>query len=203
MVSFSDILRKGDNNKITEDCIKLINVISDEDNSIKRKENNIIIFGVEESKKENESETKDDDELTVKNLIGKIDKKAPYTNTHRIGKKWTGKTRPIAISLKEKSQVVPLLKKFNEVKDKELDKNIYLNKDLTDAERVKNKELRDLKKKKNSELLLRQPNSTYRYCIRGTEVLIINLKDKYEQFKALNKSYNGNDSSTMNQDQNQ
>ena len=92
MVSFSDILRKGDNNKITEDCIKLINVISDEDNSKKRKENNIIIFGVEESKKDNESEAKDDDDLTVKNLIGKIDKKAAYTNTHRIGKNLTGKT---------------------------------------------------------------------------------------------------------------
>ena len=75
----------------------------------------------------------------VDSLIKETRIKVTIKKYARLGKKKEGnnKDRPILITLSDKGQVLSILKAFNQLKNDSKHKYIYMNKDLTEAARLK------------------------------------------------------------------
>jgi hypothetical protein len=174
--SFAAIMSKDTNNKVTKEQIKLINLIDDEESLKKKKVNNLIIFGLEESEKEVGTELIEEEKTKMNDLFKECEIEANFSNLYRVGKeRKPNKVRPICITLDDNSKMLSILKASNKLRKGKNYKNVYINKDLTIAERQKEKELKEEKKRKNTELLAKEPETTYRYCIRRNDIVKLNM----------------------------
>ena len=176
-VNFADILKRGDDNKLPKESLNIINLITDEKADVKRRENNIVISGLEEPTGTDDANSKKDNE-TVRKILDELKINVTIKKNTRLGKKIgnPAKDRPLLITLNDKVQVLPILKAFNKSKEGSNYERIYFNKDLTEAERLKEYNLRQLRKKKNDDLGLSKDKKDYRFCIRNNQIVKVNEK---------------------------
>ncbi len=130
------------------------------------RDQNLVIFRVDESKKADpEMRQKDDakffDTLCKDHLeVGQIQ----VEKVIRLGKKEDGKSRPMRITLKDKQDKRKIMSRLYRLKDAEQRfNNISVQNDMTQEEREKTKELLAVAKKKNEE----EPSETHIYKVRG------------------------------------
>ena len=116
--NLTDLNKRDEKNKLPKQTLNLINIFSDSQDEIKRKENNIIINGIKEDGG-NEDEISKSAKEMVDSLIKETRIKVTIMKYARLGKKKEGnnKDRPILITLSDKEQVLPILKAFNQLKD--------------------------------------------------------------------------------------
>lgn len=187
------------NIKKSEDQLNVINTICVEQMEKKNKEKKVIIYGIPISDKDDESEKQIDDEVQVKEIIGNIES---ILNKDKSGKdkikfsvKYTKRVRavqngnkvpPIIVECcKDEPQRnvllsgVRLLKKTNNNL-----KGIYINPDLTEAERKLSYELRQERNKKNDELMAQ---TDYYYGIRNNRIVKILNKNAKPEILPRNK----------------
>ncbi|XP_065664351.1 uncharacterized protein LOC136086037 [Hydra vulgaris] len=128
-------------------------IISEQENK-KKRENNIIIFGIPESIKIDESDTINDDKLMVNEIfdyIGKSNEK-PIKLIRLKKKKVSKNSSPIIAVLPENCERNKVQFASRELRNNDNYNNVYLNPDMTPAERLIDFELRKEKKKKTSTL---------------------------------------------------
>ncbi len=128
------------------------------------------MYGVPESNAEEATAAKTEDSESIVKIIEatKINASPVYHN--RLGKQSTGKTRPIVVGFADNTQVIPIISASKSFKDTIYAK-VFINKDLTEAERHKEFELRVERRTKNEELQRLDPNSPFIYCIRRNTVV--------------------------------
>ena len=69
-----------------------------------KKENNIVIFGLKESDKDNVTEKKNDDEVTLKNVLTVISVEPSHLAMFRLKVNETTKPKPLVIVLKDRNE---------------------------------------------------------------------------------------------------
>jgi hypothetical protein len=162
------------NMKKPQDQLTVMNAISIEQEQKKRREKNIVIFGIPESSKEALSEKRDEDKISVKNVLTAIGKgDVEPVNTRRLRSKNELKPGPIVIELSDKSERNPILASAKKLKTNPSYKEVYLGPDMTEAERLLDFQLRAKRNELNSSL---DKDSPFRYGIRGTEVIKFKIK---------------------------
>jgi hypothetical protein len=159
-----------------------------------QKKGNIMIFGLEPSKSDDEGEREDDDNDRVDEILSICGMKAAYeeeANVHKqkIGSGWNfvsvrrvktrnGKTPPIVVEMKpgyfvkREEPVNKILKNANKLKNTEKFKGVFLTPDLTLLEREVGKQLRDERNRLNTGLS-ETSKAIFRYGIRGNQVVKI------------------------------
>ncbi|CAF0985378.1 unnamed protein product [Brachionus calyciflorus] len=113
-------------------------------NREKRKKN-IVIVEVEESRETDEKITKKDEDDKINEILEKmiIDKNKVKSVTRINNKSNNGKPGPILMKIDSEESKFNVLKQTKELRDDEKYKNIFVNADLTPAERLEQKILRD------------------------------------------------------------
>lgn len=136
---------------------------------IKNRENNIIVYGVEESKKETVAQKIEEDKLNVTNILKEIGKEGTVIKSvRRFKSKSPNKPGPILIEVTDLKERNKLLLASKALREKSVFKNVYLSPDLTEAERLLDYDLRKKRNELNNGL---DANSPFRYAIRGNQVV--------------------------------
>lgn len=129
LICENDLL-KGQMSQVLEDQNVLDN---------KQRKCNLVFEGVNETKGENVRQV-------IKDLIEKVSEDQGITKevdaAYRIGKKATGKSRPIIVVFKNLVTRDTVLSKASIIKRKADNKNLWINKDLTDLSRQRNTTVR-------------------------------------------------------------
>ena len=150
--------------------IDIINTVSNENKEIERRQKNVIIFGIKESKKTDVAEKKRDDENEIELLLNEVHMdKSVVSRSFR---------------LKSKKGISPIIVEFNykEERNNFIKKSyrkfehIYVNPDLTEAQRNLDKQLREKCRELNKPLNLKDDwdNVKSYYVIRNNQVVKIN-----------------------------
>ena len=150
--------------------IDIINTVSNENKEIERRQKNVIIFGIKESKKTDVAEKKRDDENEIELLL----------NEAHMDKSVVSRS----FRLKPKKIISPIIVELNykEVRNNFIKKSyrkfehIYVNPDLTEAQRNLDKQLREKCRELNKPLNLKDDwdNVKSYYVIRNNQVVKIN-----------------------------
>lgn len=170
IASWSTVASK--NIKKSKEQIAVLNAVAIEESNKKRIEKNIIIFGVPESKKSVQAEILADDTDAVNEILSIIDKKEikPVHIKRIRSKKSPG---PIIIELSDAKDKLPILTAAKKLRSIEEYKSIYINPDLTDAERKLDFDLRTQRNKLNEEI--KGKNEQFRYGIRNNAVVKVKI----------------------------
>ena len=167
---FADILKGSKENSVSEPMAEIINTYNDYNKQKISRENNLIIFGLANVKKENMNEK-------VMNLLKKLNSEhINFKNTILLMKKDDNNTvPPVKITLnnqQDKFQILKSAKLLREINKKE-NSNISINLDLNEIDRQLNRNLVKQKKILN-EQLQKSNISDYYYGIRGNKVVKLN-----------------------------
>ena len=149
---------------------ELTKAINEETSKIKKKENNVIIFGVPINKDSIKLENSD---IEVKHLFKELEiNNITFKQTKRLKSK-DGKTGPIIVELNNLDDRIMVLKASHKIKKSK--PNIFINKDLTNEELTLEKKLRKERSEKNR--LLEHSNGNLKYGFYK-----FNNSDKDEKF---------------------
>ena len=122
-----------------------------------RRKNNIIVFNIEESSKDNSEERKQDDKAAVHDILFELNIATELSNPVRLGPKRDGSSypRPMRITDEDETMKWNVLKEAKNLRNarEEALKKVYTKKNMTPLEREKDAELRKqlLEKKKQVE----------------------------------------------------
>jgi hypothetical protein len=167
--TFADILKPKKDKSVSEPMVEIINTINEYSNQKKGRENNIIIFGIKNVKKENSSDQ-------VKNLFRKMKiENIKFKNPVLLMKNGaTNDSPPIKITLESEEVKFHTLKAAKCLKEiNHNDKtNIRISQDLSEIDRMMHKKLLIEKKLLNDKLIQENINDFY-YGIRGNKVIKI------------------------------
>jgi hypothetical protein len=156
-----------DKSKRTSEHVSLLNVVANENKDRDKKEKNIIIFGLEESKKETVVAKKEDDMVKLNAIFNVMQVDAPeIDNVFRINGKDTNKAKPLILVLKSVKERNKILKCTRKLKDSEY-KDVFLSPDLTEAQRAGFKKLVEERNQKNAE----NTDQEYIFVIRDDRVV--------------------------------
>ena len=158
------------NTKKSPEQLKVINVVAEEGRAREKKENNIVIFGMAESVKENVTDKKNDDEEMLKKILTAIDVEPTHLAMFRLKVKEANKPKPLVIVLKDKSERNKILGAARKLKGTEYDK-IFLSPDLTESQRLAFKELVAERKKLNDDRTQEQIDQKIYYAIRDNKIV--------------------------------
>ena len=158
------------NAKKSNEQLKVINVVAEESRARDKKENNIVIFGLKESEKENVTEKKNDDDELLKKVFWTINVQPSHLTMFRLKDKETSKPKPLVIVLKDKNERNKILAAARKLKGTEYDK-IFFSPDLTESQRLAFKELVAERKKLNDERTEAQISQKIYYAIRDNKVV--------------------------------
>jgi hypothetical protein len=135
--------------KKSPDQINIINIIANETKEREKRENNLVIFGLKDSKEVDKIEAIEEDKKPINSIMQKLNVKVTIKNVIKL-KSNKGFNAPFVVILNDKSERNSVLKNAKELKkDKDYEK-IFINPDLTESERYKSKLLRDDCKIKNN-----------------------------------------------------
>jgi hypothetical protein len=162
--SFAEILKK----KEVKNQILIANTIELEDK--RRREKNIVIYGLPVSNGSSEEEIKKIEREEIVKIFGNAGQNdIEFENFKRLKSK-TSKPGPIVVYLKEQADRNKIL--FGSKKLRALNgcESIYMSPDLTHAERELDYQLRLKRNEQNKTL---ESTSPFRYAIRGSQVVKI------------------------------
>lgn len=157
------------NTKKSNEQLKVLNVVAEEGRVREKKENNIVIFGLKESEKENVTEKKNDDDELVKKVLETINVQPSHVAMFRLKAKETTKPKPLIMILKDKSERNKILAAARRLKGTEYDR-IFFSPDLTESQRLTFKELVAERKAMNDKRTQDQINLKVYYAIRDNKV---------------------------------
>lgn len=144
-----------------------------------KRELNLIVTNIPESGKEVREERMEEDMTRIKEVVQKIcpDQKDTIKETMRIGKFTVGsKPRLIKVTMKTMEAKKGILRNCRKINQGITDQKekVYINNDLTPAQRTKNKELRE-------ELKARIDNGEQNIGIRGEKIVQVQWKPRLNQ----------------------
>ena len=165
----------------TTDTHKIINAVVADLNNRKVRENNIVVFGVPVSDNGNDNSAKD----TVKEVLSTVGvDSVKIGEMYRLKSKSSTKPPPIVVQLPSREDRNEALKRSKNLRSENRFDGVYINPDLTWAERVEAKELRQKRNDMNKELEEKSKNSgeklDYHFVVRHGKV----VKSKHAAFEA-------------------
>ena len=188
---WSDIVM-GNNKKLTENQINILNVVGSEQKERQSRKYNVILLGVPESNATTDEERTKEDEATTFEILEEIGMEKESLKTYvykvkrfRSSSKNTTASKPLPIRVtfyEDDNIVIDTLKKAKKLKDSLKFKNVFFNKDLTASQIVQLKQLIKTRNDENAKLdKLCKETSTkvpYRYGIRNDKVVKMQSVDK-------------------------
>jgi hypothetical protein len=154
--------------KKPQEQLIVVNAAINEQNERKKREKNVVIYGVEESTKETAADKAAEDKTKVDNIFTAIGKQNTVrTNIIRLKSRRDGKVGPIIVQLNNIEERNPVLLAAKSLRDKQDYAGIYIGTDMTEAERLLDYQLRKERDKLNGEL---EEGSPFRYAIRGNQI---------------------------------
>ena len=167
--SFADLLKGKNKNTVSEPMVEIINTMNSYSNQKRGRENNVIIFGLENVQKENVNNR-------ITGLFTKLKaNEIKFNNPVLLIKNGTTNTSPpIKITLENEEAKFKLLKIAKGLREINHNDNTRINisQDLNDIDRQMNKKLLLEKKAFNGQLLTSNI-SDYYYGIRGCRIVKI------------------------------
>ena len=138
-----------------------------------KRSSNVMLFNLKESG-ESAEEIKRDDEAKLKEIARIMGTKFEALKAIRIGKKETGKTRPLKViqSREERNAVIAKAKKIR-TSDEEMAKNLVIKMDLTPKQWQEEKQLLSERNKRRDE----ETSQMHTGIIRSGKILRIKKKD--------------------------
>ena len=173
---FSSLLSKA---KPAEFETKVLNAISAEAKEKSCKEKNIVIFGISESTKGTKTEKDEDDKIKIEEIFTALSlSNIKIQKQYRIKNSSSGLGKPSILVVElgskiEQQQVIQESRNFNQIN--EYKNKVYINPDLTVAERASLKMLLTERNRLNKTVT--DGGSPFRWVIRN---------DKLEKFKPKN-----------------
>ena len=160
---FSNLFCKA---KPAEIETKILNAISAETKEKTSKENNVAIFGIPESLKSNKEEKDEEEKQIITDVFSDLNLNCNKIEKHYRLKGTSSRPGIVVVTLKTKLDQQQVLQESKNLTKLEKYKNkVYINQDLTIAERAGLKLLLDEKKKLNK--AEEDQNSPFRYVIRN------------------------------------
>ena len=163
---FSNLFSKT---KPAEIETKILNAISAESKEKTSKENNVAIFGLKESLKSNKDEKEEEEKQQINEIFTDLNLNIKNIEKHYRLKGTSSRPGIVVVTLKSKSdqqQVIQESKNLNKIE--KYKSKVYINQDLTIAERAGLKLLLEERKKLNKEE--EDNNSPFRYVIRNDKL---------------------------------
>ena len=156
----------------TTDTHKIINAVVTDLNNRKVRENNIVVFGVPVSDNSKDNSAKD----TVKEVLSTVGvDSVKIGEMYRLKSKSSTKPPPIVVQLPTREDRNEALKRSKNLRCESRFDGVYINPDLTWAERVEAKELRQKRNDMNKELEEKSKNSgeklDYHFVVRHGKVV--------------------------------
>lgn len=150
-----------------------------EDIERERRSKNIVVFNLIESEEEEARKRYEEDEELCKNLIKEELglKEVTIGKVIRLGRKIEGKTRPLLVKLDSGDSRILVLQNARRLRHSVRFQRVYINKDLTVAERNEDKKLREELKEKRS------ADGEERFIIRRGKVIRINEERRNEPIR--------------------
>jgi hypothetical protein len=169
---FSDLFKSKETENMSFEVKNIYNIQQDlleRDN----KKNNIIIYGLPIDKFENNDIDFDSDNLKIDKMLTKVsvDLSKIVKFKRLINKSGIITNPPILIEFKEYNEKINLLKKSSEIRKFSEYEKIYINEDLTTAQRIINKDLIQLRNNLNTQHNTKDVNVNYYYTIRNFKVV--------------------------------
>jgi hypothetical protein len=172
---FSNVVKKQSNKQIkyNNDEINVINAIAIENDDIKKRECNVIISGLANSTGDN---IEKDDETKIENLFAAISfEKTKMKRSKRFtNEKNNGKPNLVLVELNNKEDRFSIMKAAKSLKDNETYKDVFINFDLTPAQRVMQMELNKKRKELNDKDKTKEATVDYYWGIRSNKIVKIN-----------------------------
>jgi hypothetical protein len=172
---FSNVVKKQSNNQIkyNNDEINVINAITIENDDIKKRECSIIISGLPNSSGDN---IEIDDEAKITNLFTAISfEKTKMKRFKRFtNEKDNGKPNLIMIELKNKEDRFSIMKAAKALKNNHSYEDVFINFDLTPAQRVMQMELNKKRKELNDKDKTKETAVKFYWGIRSNKIVKIN-----------------------------
>ena len=162
-------------NKKSDGHLKLLNVVSEENKQRKKKEKNVIIFGLKESEKNSITEKKEDDMSEIEQICQVLGVENTVEGAFRLNAKDTNKPKPLVMVLKDRETRNKFLQAAKRLRDSNEFKSVFLGPDLTEAQRLKHKELVKIRDKKNEKMSNEEKDKKI-WCIRDNEVVQLNKR---------------------------
>ena len=170
--SFSDLFKSKPDSKPDEFTSELLNVVAIEEKNKANRDSNLMVSGVVKLTSESPDECVKHDDLKVKEIFNhlKLDS-SKILKTTRIGDKPL-----LKIQLKDNESQIKILKVANKgLRTSSKFDNIYINKDLTPAQRISEKNRRNERNKLNSGRTVKETKLFY-YGIRDGIIKKIMIK---------------------------
>ena len=169
---YSDLFKSKETEKMNFEIKNIYNIQQDLF-AREKKINNIIIYGLNMDKLQNNEINHDSDKSKIDNLlrVAEVDMSKIIKYKRLINKNNESNNPPILIEFNNINDKVKLLKKSSLLrKNKEYEK-VYINEDLTTAQRIINKELLQLRNELNSHDNTKDLNVNYYFTIRNGKVV--------------------------------
>ena len=155
--------------KKTKEQIDLINVTVKEAYDRNKKENNLIIFGLKDSKKREGKDRKSEDETELTNMFKSLKAgNVKVEKTYRIKAKDTNKPKPLVVVLGNREDRNKLLLSAKNLKKVNDYKSVYICPDLTEAQRTNFKRLLAERNELNNE---NKENPLFYFAIREDKIV--------------------------------
>ena len=139
-----------------------------------KRSSNVMLFNLKESG-ESAEEIKRDDEAKLKEIARIMDTKFEALKAIRIGKKETGKTRPLKVIFQSREERNAVLAKAKNLRtsNEEMAKNLVIKMDLTPKQCQEEKQLLAERNKRRDE----ERSQMHTWIIRSGKILRIKKKD--------------------------
>jgi hypothetical protein len=172
----------GKNKKLTENQMNILSVVGAEQKERQFREENLVLFGVPESKATSEEERQKDDEATVFAILDEIGafKDVKIKRFKRNPNKAAAlQPRPIRVMVGCRETALITLKKAKALKGSSHFKSVFFNRDLTTVQIVQLKGLIKTRNEENAKLDTNNKETntktTFRYGIRNDRVVKVYL----------------------------
>jgi hypothetical protein len=160
--------------KKPEEQLAIINTVSIEQLQRKKREKNVVIYGDPSSSKTSGFEKSVDDKIEIENIFNAISKHdLKPISIRRLHSKSSDKPGPIIVELPDSSYRNPLLVASRQLRSTATYDKVFINPDLTEAERSLDFKLRTERNRLNATLT---PESLFRYHIRSSEIVKFKIK---------------------------
>lgn len=139
-------------NKLEEAMSRMTTSVLEEANDQQRRRKNLIISGVPESVTRSAEDRKAEDKSRVKTILDELIEcdENLIVHVHRMGKIVDGRNRILRVVLRDEESKQRILKTARRLKTSEIFQDIFINPDLTLAQRQEKKHLRyELKRRKD------------------------------------------------------
>ena len=139
-------------NKLEEAMSRMTTSVLEEVNDQQRRRKNLIISGVPESVTRSAEDRKSEDKSRVKTILDELIECDDnlIVHVHRMGKIVDGRNRILRVVLRDEESKQRILKTARRLKTSEIFQDIFINPDLTLAQRQEKKHLRyELKRRKD------------------------------------------------------